>query len=86
MDSGAVPELAQQFGITETKGVLVSEVLEGSPAKGAGLERGDVILEYDGSRWKAPVNFAMPWLEPPWERKSPSNICETNGSRPSISR
>jgi len=48
------PELAQQFGITETKGVLVSEVLEGSPAKGAGLERGDVILEYDRKPVESP--------------------------------
>src|SRR6476659_7924573 len=48
------PELAQQFGITETKGVLVSEVLEGSPAKGAGLERGDVILEYDRQPVESP--------------------------------
>lgn len=48
------PELAQQFGITETKGVLVSEVLDGSPAKRAGLDRGDVILEYDGRPIESP--------------------------------
>lgn len=48
------PELAQQFGITETKGVLVSEVLDGSPAKRAGLERGDVILEYDRKPVESP--------------------------------
>ncbi len=42
------PELAQQFGITEPKGVLVSEVLDDSPAKRAGLERGDVIVEFEG--------------------------------------
>ena len=48
------PELAQQFGITETKGVLVSEVLDGSPAKRAGLDRGDVILEYDRKPVESP--------------------------------
>ena len=48
------PELAQQFGITETKGVLVSEVLDGSPAKRGGLDRGDVILEYDRKPVESP--------------------------------
>src|SRR6476620_9210052 len=48
------PELAQQFGLTETKGVLVSEVLDGSPAKRAGLDRGDVILEYDRKPVESP--------------------------------
>ena len=48
------PELAQQFGMTEAKGVLVSEVLDGSPAKRAGLDRGDVILEYDRKPVESP--------------------------------
>jgi serine protease Do len=51
------PELAQQFGIAETKGVLVSEVLDDSPAKRAGLERGDVILEYDGKAVENPTQL-----------------------------
>jgi serine protease Do len=42
------PELASQFGLSEPKGVLISEVMENSPARRAGLERGDVIVEYDG--------------------------------------
>ncbi|OGW65453.1 MAG: hypothetical protein A3H49_08470 [Nitrospirae bacterium RIFCSPLOWO2_02_FULL_62_14] len=42
------PELAPQFGLSDPKGVLISEVLDDSPAKRAGLARGDVILEYDG--------------------------------------
>jgi serine protease Do len=41
-------ELAAQFGLAEPKGVLISEVLDESPAQKAGLERGDVIVEYDG--------------------------------------
>jgi serine protease Do len=42
------PELATQFGLPEPKGVLINEILEDSPAKKAGLERGDVIVEFDG--------------------------------------
>jgi len=42
------PELAPQFGLSEPKGVLITEALDDGPAKRAGLERGDVIVEYDG--------------------------------------
>src|SRR5438034_3538694 len=41
-------ELAKQFGATESRGVLITDVLGDSPAKRAKLERGDVIIEYDG--------------------------------------
>jgi serine protease Do len=39
------PELADQLGVDEKKGVVVSDVDAGSPADDAGLRRGDVILE-----------------------------------------
>jgi serine protease Do len=42
------PELAKSFGLKSAKGVLVSDVVKGSPAEKAGLLRGDVILRFDG--------------------------------------
>jgi serine protease Do len=42
------PELAKSFGLNEKKGALVAEVFSNSPAEKAGIERGDVILEFDG--------------------------------------
>lgn len=42
------PALAKSFNVTVTEGVLVSDVQENSPAKEAGLERGDIITEYEG--------------------------------------
>ena len=51
------PELAKQFGVSEPSGVLVSDVLEGSPAKKAGLERGDVIVEFDGKTVENPTQL-----------------------------
>jgi len=51
------PELASQFGIAEPKGVLVSEVLDDSPAKRAGFERGDVIVEFDGKTVENPTQL-----------------------------
>jgi serine protease Do len=38
-------DLADQLGLEARAGALVTEVLEGSPAERAGIERGDVILE-----------------------------------------
>jgi serine protease Do len=42
------PDLAKQFGIKDDKGALVGDVVEDSPAEKAGLQRGDVIVEFDG--------------------------------------
>ena len=42
------PDLAKQFEATETKGALVTDVVEGSPAEDARFQRGDIIREYDG--------------------------------------
>jgi serine protease Do len=44
------PELAKQFQLKNENGVLVGDVVEGSPAEKAGLQRGDVIVEFDGKK------------------------------------
>ncbi len=46
------PELAQQFGLKKTKGALVSDVMKDSPAAKAGIQRGDVIIEFNGKEVK----------------------------------
>jgi len=50
-------DLAKQFGTADIKGVLVSDVLADSPAKRAKLERGDVIIEFDGHAVENPTQF-----------------------------
>ncbi len=45
-------ELADSLSLPEGKGVLVSQVYEGSPAQKAGFAAEDVIVQYDGN----PVN------------------------------
>ena len=42
------PLLAESFGLEESKGALVAEVMKDSPASKAGIRRGDVIIEFDG--------------------------------------
>ena len=41
-------DLAQSFQLDQTKGALVTNVVPGSPADEAGLQRGDVVVEYQG--------------------------------------
>ncbi len=68
------PELASQFGITETKGVLVSDVMEGSPAKKAGFERADVIVEYDGKPMDSPTHLRNAVAQTPIGKKVPVKV------------
>jgi serine protease Do len=42
-------QLAGSFGVKEGGGVLVSEVMKGSPADTAGLKAGDIVVELGGS-------------------------------------
>jgi S1-C subfamily serine protease len=42
------PALRQQYGFTPTSGVVVLDVISGSPASKAGLVQGDVIVGVDG--------------------------------------
>jgi len=48
------PELVKQLDLKEEKGVLVGDVVEGSPAETAGLLRGDVIISFDGRKIEDP--------------------------------
>lgn len=41
-------ELADSFGLETPRGALVNEIVKDSPADKAGLQRGDILLGYDG--------------------------------------
>jgi serine protease Do len=41
------PDLVKTFELADQKGILISQVTEGSPAEKAGLQQGDVILEFN---------------------------------------
>ncbi len=48
------PEIAEQFDLTEAKGVLVGDVIEDSPAEEAGIKRGDVIVKVNDKEVNSP--------------------------------
>jgi serine protease Do len=42
------PAMVKSFGLPDTKGALVNDVMKGSPAEKAGLKRGDVVRMFNG--------------------------------------
>ncbi len=46
------PALAKQLGLKSDKGAVISDVADGSPAEKAGIQQGDVIVEFDGKEVK----------------------------------
>lgn len=54
------PALAESFGLEKTRGALITELIEGSPAARGGLQPGDVIVEFDGRRVRS--SNQLPWM------------------------
>ena len=44
------PEIAESLGLADDKGALVADVMPDTPAEEAGIEVGDVIVEFDGQK------------------------------------
>ncbi len=55
---GVTNENLSQFGLKEARGVGVEKVLENSPAAAAGLQKGDVILRFDGEEVKSVMKLS----------------------------
>lgn len=63
------PDLAKQFDTKETKGALITDVIEGSPAQDAQFQRGDIIREYDGRHVENSTKLRTYVAETPPETK-----------------
>jgi serine protease Do len=53
------PEIAENFGLKDTKGALVADVVKDGPAQEAGIKVGDVIVEFDGHAIKDSTELPM---------------------------
>ena len=51
------PDLAAGFGLPDTGGVLISDVMKDSPAEAAGMRAGDVIVEFTGAPIKEVIDL-----------------------------
>jgi serine protease Do len=51
------PELANGFGLKDVKGVLISDVVQDSPADKAGVAAGDIITEFDKKKVDTPQDL-----------------------------
>jgi serine protease Do len=67
----------------EQGGVLIDEVEENSPAEKAGLQRGDVVVEFDGERVRGARHFSRLVQETPDGRSVKATIVR-DGSRQTI--
>ena len=67
-------ELAKSFQLDEPRGALVSSVADDSPAKRAGLQRGDVIVEYDGRKVARSEDLPRVVAETPVGRAVPITV------------
>jgi serine protease Do len=51
------PELADQYKLKVTSGIVVSKVIKGSPADNAGIREGDLVLEVERTKVKTAKDF-----------------------------
>jgi bifunctional DNase/RNase len=61
------PMLAESFGFKKGRGVLVSDVKEGSLAEKQGFQRGDIIVEIEGEKIEDVSALKIAWakINPP---------------------
>jgi len=62
-------DLAKSFGLKDTKGAVVSQVIKDSPAEKAGFKEGDVIVEFDGKKVEDVRDLQMKVADTPVEKK-----------------
>jgi len=68
------PEKAKELKLPRAEGVIVSDVLPDSPSAKAGLQAGDVVLEYDGQPVEGTVQFRRLVRETPPGRSVPVEV------------
>jgi membrane-associated protease RseP (regulator of RpoE activity) len=74
---------AREIGLKEEMGAEIQSVSEGSPAEKAGLKKGDVVLEYQGTRIEGVAQLTRLVRETPAGRNASLRVW-SNGSTRSV--
>jgi serine protease Do len=75
------PELARGFGLKEPKGVLISDVVQDSPADKAGILAGDIIIEFDRKKVDTPQDLQKAVALTPPGKGVPVKVWRDKGER-----
>ncbi len=68
------PEIADSMGLDQAHGALVADVVKDGPAAGAGIQVGDVIVEFDGHEVKDSNELPMMVARTPIGRSVPVKV------------
>ena len=71
------PDIAKEFGLSESSGALVAGVAQGSAAERAGIKTGDIITSINGTPMKDAGNCAIPSACCAWATRWRSAFCAT---------
>jgi len=78
------PEIAESLGLKDATGALVADVVKEGPAKEAGIQVGDVIVEFNGASVKGLGDLPLLVARPPSARSS--NLKVLRGKRREAAR
>ncbi len=53
------PQIAKAYGVDGTEGAMINDVFKGDPADKAGIKRGDVVVELNGTKIKNSAEFVQ---------------------------
>lgn len=68
------PAMVKNFGLANTQGALVNDVMKGSPAEKAGLKRGDIVLSFGGQTIKSSEELQNKVSQTPPKKSVPVEI------------
>jgi len=75
------PDLAKSFGLKEPSGVLISDVVQDSPAAAAGVASGDIIIEFDRKKIDSPQELQKVVAATPPGRAVPLKVWRDKGEK-----
>lgn len=78
------PDIAEAYGLEKPEGVMVTKVLEDTPAEKAGFREGDIIIEYNGKHVKDVQKLRIMVAETPPGTKVKVVVVRESGKRDTL--